>query len=339
MASAGEDQQLRLWDAATGQEQWRINVSGPNEYSIAFAPDGATLAVVAQNSLLLLRTTTGEQLFSVRLEMALQKVAFFPDGRRLVTGGQDQMLRVWDAATGRMLKAVRAHPGSFVFTVVVSPDGQWIASGGNDSVGDRKAARLWNAETLQEHKVLAGHTNAVRGIAFAPDSQTLVTASADQQVKWWDIASGQELKTWRGHTNRIREVAFAPDGKSIASSSDDGTVKVWNVDPTAEPAETLTGHGGEIFPVAISPDGKTAATGSGDTTVKLWDLATGQTLHTLRGHVGRINSIAFAPDGRTLLTGSEDSTFRIWEVASGQPLALYENHHVGGPAIAFLPDG
>jgi WD40 repeat protein len=301
IASAGEDQMVRVWNVATGQERWRFNIGGADEYAVTFAPTGDRLAVGTNNALLLFDAATGERLVQVAQGAALVKLAFFPDGRKLVSAGYDQMVKVWDARAGKLLQAVRAHPGSFVFSVAVSPDGHWIASGGNDLVAGGKALRLWDAKTLRAQKVLADHTNSVRGVAFASDGKTLVSVGADRLVMLWDVASGQRLKELRGHTNRLRDVAFSPDGREIAPCGDDNTVKIWNVDPTTEPLDLLTGHQGRIIPVAVSPDGKLVATGSADNTAKLWDLASGRERATLRGCCGEVYALAFAPDSQTLV--------------------------------------
>ena len=99
---------------------------------------------------------------------------------------------------------------------------------------------------------LEGHTSGVTSVVFAPDGQTLASASNDQTVKLWRVSDGTLLRTMEGHNGRVLDIAFAPDGQM-----------------TATPLRTFSGHMGHVLNVAFSPDGKTALSGSSDTTLRL----------------------------------------------------------------------
>src|SRR5262249_15219667 len=96
--------------------------------------------------------------------------------------------------------------------VAVAPDGQTLATGGND-----RTVKLWDLNTGQERLTLEGHAGWVTSVAFAPDGKTLATGSVDQTVKLWEVAAGKELATLHGHTVPVSSVAFAPDGRTLAS--------------------------------------------------------------------------------------------------------------------------
>ena len=79
--------------------------------------------------------------------------------------------------------------------------------------------------------LLAGHSDAVRGVAFSPDGRRLATASRDELVIVWDVASAADpalLRVLVGHTEGVNDVAWSPDGSTFASGSDDGTVILWD---------------------------------------------------------------------------------------------------------------
>src|SRR5262249_6685045 len=110
-------------------------------------------------------------------------VAFSPDGRRLVTGGPEQTVQIWDLRNGREPMALRGHRGD-VHTVAFSPDdeGRWVASGGEDST-----VKLWNSRTGKLAHSFRGHTGLISSLAFSPDGRRLYSGSRDKTVKVWDL--------------------------------------------------------------------------------------------------------------------------------------------------------
>jgi WD40 repeat protein len=101
--------------------------------------------------------------------------------------------------------------------------------------------RVWDASTGDELKVLKGHTNSVRSVAFSPDGKQIVSGSYDESVRVWDASTGDELKVLKGHTNWVTSVAFSPDGKQIVSGSYDESVRVWDAS-TGDELKVLKGH-------------------------------------------------------------------------------------------------
>lgn len=268
----------------------------------------------------------------------VRTVAFAADTQTLVSGGEDNSIKVWSLGTGNSPKTlggwVFGHSG-WVQAIAFSPDGQTLASGSVDGT-----VKVWNLGTGKLVRTLGGwfapDRDAVNAIAIDSDGQILASAHVDKTVKVWYLASGKMRGTLRGHTAWVESVAISPDGKILASGSGDKMIKLWDL-KTGKAILTISGHGDAIRSLAISADGQILASGSGDKTIKLWRLATGEWLGSL--DVGdRANAVAISPDGQTLAGGSRDGQVYLWNVYTLEELGVLTQEATVN-AVAFSADG
>ncbi len=198
----------------------------------------------------------------------------------------------------------------WITSVVFSPDGQTLASGG---AGGKILLRNTNTgqlkETLTQHTTVIG--KVVESVAFSPDGQTLASGNRDKIIRLWNPNNGKLKSTLTEHTDAVMSIAFNPDGKTLASGSQDRTIRLWNPQ-TGQLKETLTGYTDWINPVAFSPDGQYLACGRYNT-IRLWNTQTGEYKNISEGHTGHILCLAFSPDGETLASGGEDNTVLLWD--------------------------
>ncbi len=268
-------------------------------------------------------------------------VAYFPDGKRIVTGSADTTAKVWDAATGREILTLKGHHIA-VNSVAVSPDCTRIATSSFESSGGfNNPVRIWDADTGREMLhlnmlTLKGSTQMVETLAFSRDGKRLATGSGDGTARVWDAATGRELLTLKGHTRDVSSVMYSPDGKYLLTGSHAGTAKVWDA-ATGQVKLTLKGPEG-FSSVAFSPDGKRIITDGYGITAKVWDVATGRVMLTLKGHTRDVRCVAFSPDGKRIVTGSYDKTAKMWDATTGQEILTLKGHASCIYSVAFSPD-
>lgn len=261
----------------------------------------------------------------------VNSVAISPDAKILASGGNDQMIRLWDIHTGEAITILRGH-SSAVKSVAFSPDGTILASGSDD-----QTIKLWNVSDCQEICTLSGHSHAVKSVAFSPNSNVLASGSWDKTIKLWDVHQGVLKQTITGHNLQVTAVTFSSCGNLLASASCDRTVRLWEL--ASGFSSTFVGHSWSVVSVAFSPDGAMLATGSDDNTVILWNLKTGKPLNTLSGHSWSVVAVTFSPDGETLVTGSWDKTIKLWQVSTRQEIAILTAHLDSVCAVAMSFNG
>ena len=196
---------------------------------------------------------------------------------------------------------------------VWAPDGQTLATAGDD-----RAIQLWDAQSGEPRRTLAGHTEEIDAVAFVPDGQMLVSSAGLKKptVHVWDLATGQTVRTI-GVAERIFGLACSPDGTKLALAGKGTKVDLWDLREGTLIAQ-FEGHKRSVYCVAFSPDGHMLASAGQDRDIILWNVPSGQVIRTLSGSQDYISCLAFSPDGRTLASGGWDKTIRLWNTETGE---------------------
>jgi WD40 repeat protein len=274
--------------------------------------------------------------------------AYTSGGRTyLASAGEDEMVRVWDPATGQQQQVQEGHSGAVYGVCAFSAeDGHTLLA----SAGADATVAIWDPATGQQQRILEGHTGTVNEVcAFsASDGITLLASTgADGTVAIWDPATGQQRRILEGHTGTVYGVcAFtAEDGHTLlASTGTDETARVW--DPvTGQEQRAMEGHtgGGSTVCAFTADDGRPLLACAGSSPeVRVWDPATGQQQRILAGHPGSVWSVCefAASDGRRLLASAgDDEAVRVWDPASGQQQGALEGHTSGAWAVCAFTSG
>ena len=284
VASGGVDGAIQLFNIPTGKHE---RTCGPGEgwrvMSIAFAPDGITLAIgtgmVGMGRILLWDMYSDRHMITLEGHTDyVTCLAFSPQGFQLLSGSSDRTIRLWDAKPDQILQYPEEHRWKFdeIDKVAFSPDGSTIA--GHGSLFEK--IELWDAHT-GEHRHTLKHIAMVYSIAFSPDGRTIAIgggygiAGALEDVNTihlWHTATGEQTLRFTGHTDTVTSITFSPDGETVASGSSDGTIRLWDAISGAH-MQTLTGHTSNVTSVTFNPVGDTLASGSHDGTILLWDVS------------------------------------------------------------------
>jgi serine/threonine protein kinase len=264
-------------------------------------------------------------------DATVNALAFTPDSRRLLSGGGDGSVRLWDVESSQKIAEMRPNARA-ILSAAVSPDGRRALLG-----CDPRVAWLWDLMRGTELACLSGHTRPVTRVAFSPDGRRAITGSEDASIRLWHVASGRELLRIDEHRKGITGLQFTPDGLFILSCSDDGTLGIWDSETGWETRQLPTGGEWPLC-LAVSGDGRRVACG-GKEHITLWSLDDGQVLGSLVGHTLPTLGLAFPPGGQLLLSGSMDRSVRLWDVSSRKQVEYYEGHTSGVTAVAISPDG
>lgn len=351
LASAGQDNFVRLWDTDTrrlhldplaGHTDW-IN-------ALAFASDGQTLAsAAADGAVRRWDTTTGEQIGEpLEAGAALWGLAYSPDGTEITASTADGRILRWDAETGEQIAVLESHDG-IVYTVAYSPDGALLATGGDDN-----AVRLWTLDAdsnASDDSLVAVHDNWVLSVAFSPDGALLASAGADGAIIIWDAAAEQVIiRIDDAHDNWIRHLTFDSTGDALAAADAGGVIRLWNARTGEETSEPLSAHNAAIWSAAFSPDDELIAAGDSAGELILWDAAGRYGLDVFLGaHETEVFALAISPDGERLVSGGGDparmrgnNALRVWALDGGEPdiaLTALDGHSGPVTSVAYSPDG
>ena len=252
-------------------------------------------------------------------------ISLSPDGKAVATT-KGKTVRLWNAETGREIKAAPSHRSSVV-CLVVSPADQTVITGGNDN-----AIRRWGPEHRRELSVIGNHPQPVHDLAMTSDGRFLLSRA-------WTPPSASGI--WAGDRDRAASWRSTPRAEAEGwRSSRDGRLstaagKIWEVASGREIAKLLD-ESGKAFrpwgPAAFVPDAAgLVATNGGE--IWLFDVASGRSVRKIAAPGFQISSISLSPDSRFLVSGVNDQV-RLWHMATGREVTQPTMKHDAGFVVA-----
>ena len=262
---------------------------------------------------------------------SIQSIEFSPVDTALVaSASDDHTVKLWNLRNNTAT-SLTGHTDK-VNAVAFSPNGKWLASGGNDQV-----LILWDVQEKQdiatlEHIPSGGSPSQVISVAFSPDGKLLASAG-HQSVKLWDVKGWKEIATLK-HDDWVHAVVFSPNGERLAAV-DGKKIKIWDAQARQVIAE-LEGDANWIGAIAFSPDSQTFASGGSEGKIKLWTVSNWNVIREIK-EVSSVSDLAFSPDGKTFT--SAGPAVSIWAVENGKRVASFTEHTGWVMEAAFSPDG
>ena len=256
---------VRMIDADTNEVLFTVDGRGDSA-RVTFAPDGRSFAVAQEHATSIRSTSEGRLLASMKLPDGVfsEQLAFRPGGQTIATADVDGKVRLWDASSGALTRAIPAGTGEAT-AVAFSPDGASVATG--TSGGDVK---IVETDTGQLRFAVGTGRSLVDDLRFTPDGRQLLVATDDANVRTWDLSRKTSMTVFRGHTAPAMQTAISPDGSTLLTGSQDHRARVFDL-ASGRLIRELQGHNDWVSSVAIVPATGAFLTASMDGRLATWD--------------------------------------------------------------------
>lgn len=299
--------QIGLWlvDWETGEQAHIAMLS--QAHSLAFSGDGKY--AIADNSLIEIGGNFAIRTFKEEDEKmeSVTCAAFAPDGKSMVTGHNDGLIRFWDVSSGKRVRKMKAHNGA-TLSIAFNINGKYIVSGGQD-----KTVRMWDVASGEKIKEIQNWSE-VHAVAFFPYSEeNFVFASTYKGSNLWDMNKSEIRRNYLAEdAEPLRRLAITNDGKYVIAGMLGGTLRVWELE-SGRQVYQLKEHQELLQSISVSSKDGYLLAGYYDKTISVWDLKSGAEIHRFKGPSGSIDSVALKPkDGNSFLSGSFSAIDGMW---------------------------
>jgi len=345
-ATAGEDGQVKIWNASNGSPVRSVSGFEGAALCVAFSADRRQVAAGgADGTVRCWNAANGAPLFRHEIGQPVRHLAYSPDNGKLVAATDDQTIHVFDASPlnpqpaeppsrspAQSLKVADAAIAGFAWESD-SRTLHSLAADGNIAT--------WTVSATGSVATLNGNRGPVYALQFSPDGRTLASGSNDKSVRLWDVETRKATKTLATQDAGIYSVAWTTAGDQLLTAGADHSIRLYDVSVGRE-IQSFTGARYAVYSAALSPDGKSIAAGGmgigEQRVVRLWDADSADVRAELAGHQDDVYRVEFNASGERLLSIGYSGEFRIWDVGSGKAIFEQPLGHVTYGA-AFSPDG
>ncbi len=318
-AGRGRDDELQKNDALTAKTDRKIETK-PSEPARAPEPYVETARFGAGDTF-------------------VEQVRLLPDGKTLLTAGQDKLARLWDLRTGREVRRLW-HPDG-IRAAVVLPDGKQAVTGCSDGF-----VRLWDLETGKLVRNLVKHSGPAITVAASPDGRFIVSGGEEPFLRVSKVETGGEERQIEGQSAALWSLAIAADGKRVLTGGYDGIIRFGDLKSSTwlVPLEQQSGW---VFGVAFAPDNEHAVSSCIGQLI-LWDLGAKRLVRQKNLDNRQLAAITLADRHRLVFCShfkredngvSNDGRIGTWDFESDDPPQIIHRGPPGHLSLALLPEG
>ena len=304
---------------------------------------------------------------------SVRSIAWSPDGRQLLSGGDDKTIKLWDVVRGQLVYTFGEHQDA-ISAVAWAPSGDSILSASRDSsiirwdVHSRDVIEVYHIPIYQSPtciiwsprgdyfataagdlafifdliggapvRVLRGHGSWVTSIAWSPDASRLLSGSEDKTVRTWDPLKTEDSLIVINTPFPVTAVVWSPNGNHVAAASYDSTIRIWNAN-SAKLVRTYALNSDVVWSISWSPHADKILAASADGKIRI--LSRGKVERVFIGHMNSVTAVAWCPDGNSLASCSEDGTVKVWHDSIISDVDQdFDKYPCPIHAVAFSPDG
>jgi WD40 repeat protein len=383
LVSAGSDRRVHVWNISERTKAHTLREKWPpgDPLCVRLSPDGRLLAVANEEMVTLWSLASGKikkRLGEYR-PARVNSIDFDPQGKRLVSGGADRIIRIWNLETGKTIHQLGGHQGE-IATVAFAYGGRLVVSAATDGT-----IKLWHAGQGHLLRTLPGLARATGAMTVSADGRTMATAHADGTLRVVALPGGSTLRTLGRPRSLITSVAFAPRSPGFAVARTGGPLLLWS-DRDGRPHPLLSARpiqphalafaqkrsilavagqrGGlrvwdtaekkpvRAFATDMTRSRRVAITAAGDRlavgslgAVQIWSINDGRLIRALppgRDDFFVLQSVAFSPDGKKLaaaISSTRAASILIWNIQTGVKINTLEDDESSVRQLTFSPDG
>lgn len=336
LAAHSSDGRVYLWNLASA-ELLRVVEGEPVLAASGVPGEHLCLAVDLDSQVRLRQLPGGDALrtFVGHTTSTHTSVAYSPDGRFVLSGGTERLVRLWDRATGATVRQFSGSPAGTA-TVGFSPDGSQIFA----TTGfPQTAVRLWDFASGAMVREFTWSGGWPTSASMSPDGTHLAVGAQENRARLFEVASGTlqrafPTKSW------VTRCAFSPRDSWLACGMIDGTVMIFDA-PTGTLLHEFSAEAGAVTTLAFSGSGDRLLVTWQDGVIRIYETAPLALHREFFGSAAFLDSAALSPDGTRVLTGDSFPLFTatLWDVATGSSQQTFTEHRWSLGAVAFSPDG
>ncbi|KAJ1391922.1 WD40/YVTN repeat-like-containing domain superfamily [Sesbania bispinosa] len=250
-------------------------------------------------------------------------ILFEYNSSKLITGGQDRSVKVWDTNTGSVSSNLHGCLGSVLDLTITHDNRSVIAASSSNNL------YVWDLNSGRVRHTLTGHTDKVCAVDVSKvSSRHVVSAAYDRTIKVWDLVKGYCTNTIIFHSN-CNALCFSMDGQTIFSGHVDGNLRLWDIQ-TGKLLSEVAAHSLAVTSISLSRNGNVVLTSGRDNLHNLFDVRSLEVCGTFRATGNKVASnwsrSCISPDSNHIAAGSADGSVYIWSISKGEIVSTLKEH-------------